>query len=137
MISNIGSSGEDGVRFVAPPRDAASGLPTGKRQHKPMVITTPDLTMSNHGAALQLEATGHVNGKPGTSFGKLNLVGDGNGAVRVVPNFLSRGGPGTVRLRVYEDPQNEGENPLYEGSIASETTGPNGTPLCFLRFGNR
>jgi Type VI secretion system effector, Hcp len=27
------------VRSVVSPRDAASGLPTGKRQHKPMVIT--------------------------------------------------------------------------------------------------
>lgn len=31
----------DGRADVASPRDAASGLPTGKRQHKPMMLTAP------------------------------------------------------------------------------------------------
>jgi hypothetical protein len=42
---------EPGVPDLSPslagaPRDAASGLPTGKRMHKPFVITDPDPTMS-------------------------------------------------------------------------------------------
>jgi hypothetical protein len=47
------------VSPVLSPRDAASGLPTGKRQHKPFVITTGPLTISSgHTARLNVLNTG-------------------------------------------------------------------------------
>jgi len=34
-----GTTGEQASHEIVSPRDAASGLPTGKRMHKPLVIT--------------------------------------------------------------------------------------------------
>jgi hypothetical protein len=41
VLSVVGACGAEpaGAKAAASPRDAASGLPTGKRQHKPFVIT--------------------------------------------------------------------------------------------------
>jgi hypothetical protein len=52
----------DGISAVLSPRDAASGLPTGKRQHKPMTFvkdldkSTPILMCSKEGATVR----GHI-----------------------------------------------------------------------------
>jgi type VI protein secretion system component Hcp len=37
----VGDVNGDGRADIVSPRDAASGLPTGKRQHKPMMLTAP------------------------------------------------------------------------------------------------
>jgi hypothetical protein len=37
----VGELQEAGKPGMTAPRDAASGLPTGKRQHKPMMLTAP------------------------------------------------------------------------------------------------
>ena len=41
------SAADNSVSEVVSPRDAASGLPTGKRMHKPLSVSTSDATGSN------------------------------------------------------------------------------------------
>lgn len=50
------------VRSIVSPRDAASGLPTGKRQHKPLVVSSGDV--DGDGAARKVSITITVSIKP-------------------------------------------------------------------------
>jgi hypothetical protein len=69
------SSSDNSVSEVVSPRDAASGLPTGKRQHKPMTITK-ELDKSTPKLAESVSGSGGGSGKVSMqdmSFSKVNV----------------------------------------------------------------
>lgn len=47
------------TRWISQPRDAASGLPTGKRQHKPVTVTKP----LDKASPMMLDTASCVDGK--------------------------------------------------------------------------
>jgi hypothetical protein len=62
------------VRSIVSPRDAASGLPTGKRMHKPMVITKElDKSSPTTATGGVTVATGDVDGD-GAAASKIKVV---------------------------------------------------------------
>jgi type VI secretion system secreted protein Hcp len=71
------SATDNSVREVISPRDAARGLPTGKRQHKPLTVqteidkSTPSIITSTSGTVVSSEGT--VSRSSGSGSGKVSL----------------------------------------------------------------
>jgi len=128
-VSNIGSSGLDGVSIDLDPgggasnelsevlkaalvvRDAASGLPTGKRQHKPLTVT------KEIDKATPMLMQGSVNGSlPGQSApvllysSSVEVVG---GLVTVTSDFSP------VGSTLYDIEVTQNGNPIASGTFAN------------------
>ena len=87
---------------IVSPRDAASGLPTGKRQHKPISITM------EWGASTPLFLNALVNNENLTSV-LIGLLRNGNQVATIkltnanVSDYVQHGGGVTDRVHVPED----------------------------------
>ncbi len=109
------------LRCVVSPRDAASGLPTGKRQHGPMLVSTTGGVLESPGQALRVDLHGTAGGVPDQLVGtaELRCLAGGTMLTSVQwPYQLTA----STRVRIHENPlhgesAHEGVNPLYEGVV--------------------
>ncbi|MEO7048310.1 MAG: hypothetical protein ABI091_23625, partial [Ferruginibacter sp.] len=133
----------DGINenIIVSPRDAASGLPTGKRMHKPFVITK-ELGFNNvsgDNAAANKNTVNNPyfsdNGLEGVNplaLKDVNPLHEANGASGTNPLFGKTANP------LYQDNGTSGSNPLYENTANPlyEPSGGSGTNPLFQGKGN-
>lgn len=87
-------------------REAASGMASGKRMHKPMTITK-DTDVSSPGVMVRESPSK-------ASLGKTSVAAD--------PQAKNKGNmSGAQSNPMYQDNKNSGENPLYEGNARNAT----------------
>jgi hypothetical protein len=88
---NAFSSSVDLSQSIVSPRDAASGLPTGKRQHKPMIITKElDKASPKLYSLVVAESGSTVTIQPQTAASKTMGSSGGAGKVNVQDLSITR-----------------------------------------------
>ncbi len=109
--------------MIISPRDAASGLPTGKRQHSPLVIHVDNPGLSSPADSLRLSMDGAVDGTADTPIGVLDVT-HGGGSVFLTsvqwPYRLSNDTRVQIfALPLHQEPGNAARTPLYDGPMTA------------------
>jgi hypothetical protein len=122
-VSNIGSSGQDGVETRLPPPDG-SGSPV---EHEVFMMDIDPLNSLPSGAFLHITSTGTLSGLPGQEVGTLHIEKVGSN-IEYTADFTSVGST-TQTIEVYD-----------QGALVFSTSGHTGTAIsmpdwlkCFLR----
>ncbi len=113
-ISNIGSSGKDGVSIDLGDTDEGFEV-----ELAPVDLSVP-------GTGITVEAVGRFNGSPGTSLGTAGCMNNG-GMVQAFADFSTLGASG-VRIEAYFQGQFQGTESVPFGTVGTVTQGPLGPP---------
>ncbi|BCX46940.1 histone H1 protein [Haloferula helveola] len=115
------------ISAVVSPRDAASGLATGKRQHRPLSVSVSGALMAHPGDTFRVSTSGTAGGLPNQSIGELEVVHDGFQLLTSVQWPYKLSAQTRVQIRetpLHEESGNTGSSPLYEGVAP-----PGGSPV--------
>jgi|GEM_PF-2335614 len=112
--------------MIIRPRDAASGLPTGKRQHSPLVVHVDNAGASSPSDSLRLSCDGSVDDSPETSIGVLDVTHDAGSVFQTSVQWPYRLSNDTrvqiFALPLHQEPGNAARTPLYEGPLTAPLT---------------